>query len=78
MTYKLEIDEDVFDGMMAQALKEAYDGMTFDEQAMKYPRFSFNRDVEIERTYELRKALRLVHNHFSLSSEWINYLEDEL
>lgn len=72
MTYKFEVDAESFDSMMAQALKEAYEGMTFEEKQMKYPRFSFNRDVEIERTYELRKALRLVLNHFSLSSEGIN------
>jgi hypothetical protein len=71
MTYKIEIDADVFDSMMAKALKEAYEDMTFDEQQMKYPRFSRDRNFEIERTYELRKALRLVHNYFSIPSDYI-------
>lgn len=72
MTYKIEIDADVFDGMMAKALKEAYEDMTFSgEKQMKVPRFSYDREFEIERTYELRKALRLVHNYFSIPSDWI-------
>lgn len=72
MTYKIEIDADTFDGMMAKALKEAYEDMTYaGDQQMKVPRFSHDREYEIERTYELRKALRIVHNYFSMPSDWI-------
>ena len=59
----VEIDDDYVDNIVAQSLRECYENMVYVEGMNKY---SLDREEELERIYEMRKALRLVHNHYCL------------
>jgi hypothetical protein len=73
----VEIDDDYVDNIVAQSLRECYENMVYvGEQQMKCPHFSHDREWELERTYELRKALRLVINHYSTYENRIPHPEE--
>jgi hypothetical protein len=58
----IEIDDDYVDNIVAQSLRECYEDMVYREGINRY---SMDKDEELERIYEMRKALRLVINHYS-------------
>jgi len=64
----IEINDEFADEIVAQNLRECYDNMVYKEGQ---PRYSFDKDEELERIYEMLKALRLVHNHYCLPSDRI-------
>jgi hypothetical protein len=64
----LEIDDDFADMIVSQNLRECYDNMVYIEGQNKY---SMDREEELERIYEMRKALRLVINHYSIYEDRI-------
>ena len=69
----VEIDDDYVDNIVAQSLRECYEGMVYREGENKY---SFDREEELERIYEMRKALRLVINHYSTYEDRIPHPEE--
>lgn len=70
---KIEIDDDYVDEIVAHSLRECYKSMTYDEGIN---RFSMDKDEELERIYEMRKALRLVINHYSTYEDRIPHPEE--
>jgi hypothetical protein len=69
----VEIDDDYVDNIVAQSLRECYESMVYVEGMNKY---SMDREEELERIYEMRKALRLVINHYSTYEDRISHPEE--
>ena len=69
----VEIDDDYVDNIVAQSLRESYENMVYREGENKY---SFDREEELERIYEMRKALRIVHNYYSTYEDRIPHPEE--
>jgi len=69
----VEIDDDYVDNIVAQSLRECYENMVYSEGMNKY---SMDREEELERIYEMRKALRLVINHYSTYEDRIPHPEE--
>lgn len=69
----IEINDDYVDNIVAQSLRECYENMVYIEGQARY---SFDREEELERIYEMRKALRLVINHYSVYEDRIQHPEE--
>jgi hypothetical protein len=69
----IEIDDDYVDNIVAQSLRECYEDMVYREGINRY---SMDKDEELERIYEMRKALRLVINHYSTYEDRIPHPEE--
>ena len=68
MKLEVEVDDEVLDEYIQRSLKESYDNFNV-QQVVSF--VSADKEVEQKFIKKMKKALRLVHNYYSVEADHI-------